>query len=857
MFESVCILDRANKLLTVLSVVLAVVYVSTSQADVVIIDDGTVQLRGNQANQSYGYDFTVGISDLTVTALGVWDDDAIDVISTTNGQTGGTPDGLAGTVTVRLWDHTNPSTSLATVVISGIEGYLVGEFRFKEIASPVVLNAGGTYQLTAHYASTGDILHHYKDPADFIYTWDVGDFVARYCLNNTQDQFATGYGGTNVTLATDKAFIGPNLQYSIEGGSILINPSPSNLDEGVNLQPTFGWDILNAVSPEFEIYIAADENFNNVLVSQNTGADNFYTPDPNLLSCETTYYWRVDVTDGLDIYSGSTWSFATGGKAYDPVPPDMGTLESKQVTLNWAGYDWVGSYDVYFGLPGAMVFVDNYSVTMVGIGDLAASLGVSALSPDIYQWRVDSRDNSGGLFCTGDEWTVNMPEDYEGHLVIDDFDDYVTTANLLGSWSDGTTNGTGSVIAEAMMGMMKLEYNNASAPQYSEVARIFGTIQDWDISDSQVLALSLRGDTGNTPDGFYLIIDDGTTPLQLTYPGFDILITDHWQEWYIHRDDLVQAGLDLSHITGLTIGIGDGLVAGSGTVYIDDIKIYLSKCVSDFILPGDLNSDCDVDILDMGLLAESWLMQDYSVTPVQPNSANLVVDYVFDESSGSTAGDSVGTNDATVIAADPDTQWSPTGGYKQGCLTMGDDVMLAIPGSVWDEITGSMTIAFWINGALADYPDRVNQMFVKYPTDASNEYIWSSAVWNIDPADSYDGWNHLALTIDTAVGLVRLFHNGQIVAECADTNAMSGSGTSMDTIMRSAGIIDGLGGPILLDELRIYDVALSAEEVACLAVGASGSLTQAISPVFTLADMNGDGAVTLLDYAKIASFWLD
>ena len=209
-----------KRLLVLLVIVLCMSI--ASQASVIIIDDGTNQLRNNQNNQAYGYDFTVGSLDLTVTALGVWDDAATDVVSTTPGQTGGTPDGLFGNVTVRLWDHTDTSSPLATVVISGTDGFLIGEFRFKDMATSVVLNAGGTYQLTAHYASTSDILHHFKDPADFTYSSaDVGDFVARYCLNDNHEKFATGYGGGNVTSATDKAFIGPNLQYIPEPLSLV------------------------------------------------------------------------------------------------------------------------------------------------------------------------------------------------------------------------------------------------------------------------------------------------------------------------------------------------------------------------------------------------------------------------------------------------------------------------------------------------------------------------------------------------------------------------------------------------------------------------------------------------------------
>ena len=111
--------------------------------------------------------------------------------------------------------------------------------------------------------------------------------------------------------------------------------------------------------------------------------------------------------------------------------------------------------------------------------------------------------------------------------------------------------------------------------------------------------------------------------------------------------------------------------------------------------------------------------------------------------------------------------------------------------------------------------------------------------------------------MDTAAKVVRLFHNGRIVTEIVDPYVMAGPGIQMDTSILSAGIIDGLGMPVLLDEFRVYDYVLSAEEIVYLAVGMSGSVFQPISPIYTQADLNGDGAVTLSDFAEIASVWMN
>ena len=305
------------------------VILNTTHAAVLIIDDGTVQLRGNQANQSYGYDFTLGSSDLTVTALGVWDDADGDVVSTTNGETGGTPDGLVGTVTVRLWDHTSTSSPLATVVISGTEGYLSGEFRFKEIASPVALNAGGTYQLTANYTSTDDILHHYLAPADFTACPDVHSFVARYCKNGNQDNFADGYGGGSLATATDKAFIGPNLQYG---------PMPY---DGYEVQ-TFGTTSIDATlywkaawDPEGVYSVHPDIVDQYVFMTDGSTTDpNLYyigatgadpgTSDPDSqfgpiqnLGFETSYQWAV-----VEAMDGHTQTLTPNVSTIDDVDPN-------------------------------------------------------------------------------------------------------------------------------------------------------------------------------------------------------------------------------------------------------------------------------------------------------------------------------------------------------------------------------------------------------------------------------------------------------------------------------------------------------------------------------------------------------
>lgn len=57
-----------------------------------------------------------------------------------------------------------------------------------------------------------------------------------------------------------------------------------------------------------------------------------------------------------------------------------------------------------------------------------------------------------------------------------------------------------------------------------------------------------------------------------------------------------------------------------------------------------------------------------------------------------------------------------------------------------------------------------------------------------------------------------------------------------------------------IDDFRIYDYALSAEESAYIATGGSGVLDR---PIMSPADLNGDERIDFEDFAVLASMWLE
>jgi hypothetical protein len=179
--------------------------------------------------------------------------------------------------------------------------------------------------------------------------------------------------------------------------------------------------------------------------------------------------------------------------------------------------------------------------------------------------------------------------------------------------------------------------------------------------------------------------------------------------------------------------------------------------------------------------------------------------------------------------------------------------------TVFATVDRQMTISLWINGDSDRQPPLTRQKILhgwmaggwgvefKAPTVngdiqfqsgvGPDNTLWQSAT----PADWEDGWTHYALVKDAEQGIQRIYRNGELVAENTDAFkdiarmtlfAFGGNATSDR----------GFAYHGKLDEIRIYDTALSQAEVLNLAGGQS--LNQS---VFSPADINGDDVVDQAD----------
>lgn len=203
--------------------------------------------------------------------------------------------------------------------------------------------------------------------------------------------------------------------------------------------------------------------------------------------------------------------------------------------------------------------------------------------------------------------------------------------------------------------------------------------------------------------------------------------------------------------------------------------------------------------------------------------AALVAEWKFDDGSGTSATDSVGTNDGTVTGA----AWV-AGGILGGALEFnGAGSSVEIPGAALLTVSDQVSISMWVYGS--DEQPAQDSCFTGYrgadatsnrvfnihlPYDSDTVYWdagWDTTRDRISKAalpEEYKGkWNHWVFTKDRTLGTMNIYVNG--------LPWHSGTGMMRDM----TGVVSAYIGPDyhgLMDEVQLYDTTLSATEAEAL-----------------------------------------
>jgi hypothetical protein len=287
-------------------------------------------------------------------------------------------------------------------------------------------------------------------------------------------------------------------------------------------------------------------------------------------------------------------------------------------------------------------------------------------------------------------------------------------------------------------------------------------------------------------------------------------------------------------------------------------------------IPGDIDGDSSVDIVDLHLLAEHWLqagcgfgddwcegadlnsdgtvdmfdfahLSVYWTGPRDPSAEGLVAHWKFDDGAGMVAVDSVGGHHGTLRNG---PVWTPPGDFKIGTGALNfdgvDDLVAVEP---FDVPGGGITLAAWIKPDDFDIND--GRIISKATEWGGDDHWWMLSTIDTNHVLRFrlktnDGsetttliadsgqleagrWAHVAATWDST--MMRLYKNAEQVGSTAKAGTRVAADPTVKVAIGSQPADAYLSDPShvvkffdgTIDDVRVYKRALSEDEIRALA----------------------------------------
>jgi sugar lactone lactonase YvrE len=258
--------------------------------------------------------------------------------------------------------------------------------------------------------------------------------------------------------------------------------------------------------------------------------------------------------------------------------------------------------------------------------------------------------------------------------------------------------------------------------------------------------------------------------------------------------------------------------------------------------PVDLNADKKVNFRDLCMLAQYWHQEespfgnhsvDYEYLAVLAEywltDFRLVAHWKLDEAEGTIAYDSIGSNDG-ILNGDPN--WQPTAGKVDGALKFNGIDNYINTDFVLNPVSGSFSAFAWVKGVVP------GQAIISQANRSDGRFVHPGSTWlGTDPSDGRlltnlmdayfpplesesvitdSQWHHVGLVYDLDNFHRHLYVDGVEVAK--DTDIVGGASSEGGLYIgagKDLGVTSFFSG--LIDDVRIYNVALSAKEIEELA----------------------------------------
>jgi hypothetical protein len=389
-------------------------------------------------------------------------------------------------------------------------------------------------------------------------------------------------------LNPDSPWVGHVWSFTI-APKTAFRPEPADGAEAVELDVRLSWE------PGFDAklhYVYFGDDYDQVSNAVGAPPSGLTTFNPGTLEPAKVYYWRVDEFDILETHKGEIWSFTTVGAVGSPIPSyDAKDVKHTQI-LTWVPGDQAASHEVYFGTDkDAVRNADKTSPEYKGTRDL----GAESFDPGLmewnatYYWRIDEVNNSNSDSpWKGNVWTFTTAD----FFVVDDFESYndldpadPASNRIFNAWLDGYGDPTnGSLVgyenppfAEQSIvhtGRQSMPLSYDVDQKYAEATLTLTYPKNWTERGVDTLGIWFKGDWINVGAPMYVAVNGTAVEY---HNNQEVTKIDVWTEWKIPLQVFADQGVDLTNVDTITIGFGDKnnlQAGGSGTMFIDDIRLY-------------------------------------------------------------------------------------------------------------------------------------------------------------------------------------------------------------------------------------------------------------------------------------------
>ena len=245
----------------------------------------------------------------------------------------------------------------------------------------------------------------------------------------------------------------------------------------------------------------------------------------------------------------SVSSVSDGPAAVNPNPADGATDVSVDIALSWLEASFATSREVWFGTAGAMEKVEP--------APAAATYAPSNLElGQTYQWRVDQVGPSGTV--GGHVWSFTTAD----YLDADGFESFAGDAEIQAGWPHNIGGGFQYVfLATDAQGnkSMQLNVQNQYEPYFTEATHTYDMPRDFSVFGVETLSLSFVGRDDNSEHPFYVTLEDAAgQSLKVEHPFTYACQSEIWRQWDIALEEFSAAGVDLSKVAKITVGLGSG-----------------------------------------------------------------------------------------------------------------------------------------------------------------------------------------------------------------------------------------------------------------------------------------------------------